>query len=147
VQDDLKMLLSSVTKSQQVKMSPDKIQAAISKPMWYTKGNSGDLESQFTYLHIEKYCSIRTKKVLGYPAFDEDRYVIGFFNHLTPSIMADQFIAIEHLSDDFDKSIDQEAVAHILQDAIGCRSKAVYCITNYDSLQSLLETASRNTTQ
>lgn len=144
MQNDLNLLVSSVTSCEQLTTSPDKINAAISKSMSCTTVSFEELMSQFTYLLVKEYSSNKTKKVLGYPAFDEDRFVIGFFNHLTPSITANQFIAIEQLCDDFDRITDQEVLTHILKEAICCRSQDIYCITNFDSLHSLLETASAN---
>jgi hypothetical protein len=115
------------------------MQGAISKS--HTEGSVEDLESKFSYLLVEEYSSSQTTKVLGFPAFDEDKYVIGFFNHTAPTINIDNFIPIEKLEYDFDH-VDQTKAAHILSEAVKCRSNACYCIKNYESLHSLLEKAS-----
>lgn len=138
------MLVSILTESQEFKPYSEYVQDEKPILLSSTIGISGEMVSQFTYLMVKKYSSSRTKKVLGYPAFDEDRYVIGFFDPLTPSLTADHFKAIELLRDDFDGTTDQEILAQILKEAIGCQSKDIYCVTNFDSLRSLLETASAN---
>ncbi len=110
----------------------------MSRSKSHTEESVEALETQLTYLLVEEYPSIRTGKVLGFPAFDEDKYVIGFFLHLTPTINIEHFTPIEELEDDFDHRKDQEKLARLLKDAIECYSNAIYCISNYDSLQSLL---------
>jgi hypothetical protein len=87
--------------------------------------------------------ALQTEKILGYPAYDEDKFVIGFFSHLTPSISLGYFTPIEQLKNEFDHA-DQMKAAYILSKAIESRCKTFYCITDFESLQSLMEAASSN---
>lgn len=83
------------------------------------------------------YHSMQNGSVLGYPAFNEEKHVIGFFPELSPEIGMNNFIPIHQLEMEFD-DIEQENAAQILNDAIESHSETLYCISNYDSLQSLL---------
>jgi hypothetical protein len=131
--------VADITSTRHSDSAPSIMHGSISKS--HTEGSGEDLESKFSYLLVEEYSSIRTMKVLGFPAFDEDKYVIGFFDHSTPTINIEHFFPIEQLEDDFDHT-DQTKAAHILSEAIKCHSKACYYIKKYESLHSLLENAS-----
>jgi hypothetical protein len=142
VKQDFQVLAADIMSSCHSDTAFSIMQGEISKSKSHTEGTIEDLESQLTYLLVREYSSIRTGKELGFPAFDEDMYVIGFFVHAPPTINIQHFIPTEQLEDDFDHRKDQESLARLLKDAIECHSKAVYSISNYDSLQSLLASVS-----
>lgn len=139
VKEDLEVLATDVTNPRHLEIESGILQGAVSRSN--TDGSFEDMELQFSYLLVEEYCSLQTEKALGYPAYDEDKFVIGFFSHLTPTIDLDHYIPIEQLENEFDHA-DQIKAACILSKAIESRSKTFYCIKDYKSLHSLLEIAS-----
>lgn len=141
VKEDLGALTANVTNPPHLEIEYGNLQGAVSKSN--TDGSNEHMESQFSYPLVEEYCSLQTEKILGYPAYDEDKFVIGFFSHLTPSISLGYFTPIEQLKNEFDHA-DQMKAAYILSKAIESRCKTFYCITDFESLQSLMEAASSN---
>jgi hypothetical protein len=139
VKEDLEVLATDVTKPRHLEIESGILQGTVSKSN--TDGSFEDMESQFSYLLVEEYCSLQTEKTLGYPAYDEDKFVIGFFSHSTPTIDLDHFIPIELSENEFDHA-DQMKAACILSKAIESHSKTYYCIKDFKSLNSLLEMAS-----
>ncbi len=85
------------------------------------------------------YHTLRTGNALGYPAFNEEKLIIGFFEALSPD--RKNFIPIHQLETLLDDT-ERENAAKILKDAIENRKDNLYCISNYDTLQSLLSSAS-----
>jgi hypothetical protein len=138
VKKDLQVL-SSVANPSYSKEFPNTLQGIISKSQ--TEDSLEARESQVTYLLAKNYHSMQTGSILGYPAFNEEKNLIGFFPELSPEISMDNFIPIHQLEMEFDDS-EQENAAQILIDAIESHSETLYCISNYDSLQSLLSSAS-----
>ena len=99
-----------------------------------------ELEDQVTYVLAKQYKSLRSGQRLGFPAFDADRQIIGFFQDSTSKIGMERFIPIRRLANDFG-AVERDQAAQILRDAIESRSEALHCIKNYDSVNSLLASA------
>jgi len=99
-----------------------------------------ELEDQVTYVLAKQYKSLRSGQRLGFPAFNADRQIIGFFQDSASKIGMERFIPIRRLANDFG-AVERDQAAQILRDAIESRSEALHCIKNYDSVTSLLASA------
>jgi hypothetical protein len=99
-----------------------------------------ELESQVMYVLAKQYKSLRTGQRLGFPAFNVDKEIIGFFPESSTKVGVEKFISIHHLKQDLGV-FEREQASQILKDAIASRSEALHCIKDYDSVSSLLASA------
>jgi hypothetical protein len=130
---------SVVQQTSQTYRTSSVVQGSISKSD--AKHSLEELESQVAYLLARQYFTIRAGNSLGFLVFNEDMHVLGFFQDLTSNTEMKDFIPIYQLEEDFD-IFEQEEAARMLRDAIESHSKALYCTSNYDSVHSLLASAS-----
>lgn len=136
MKEELQILRNAAGLTIKEKKFPETLQGVISKS--HTEDSTEVWESQVTYLLAENYHTLQAGKALGYPAFNEEKLIIGFLGALSPGM--ENFTPIHQLSKLFDET-EQENVAEILKDAIENRKDTLYCISNYDTLQSLLSSA------
>jgi hypothetical protein len=99
-----------------------------------------ELESQVMYVLAKQYKSLRTGQRLGFPAFNIDKEIIGFFPESSTKVGVEKFISIHHLKQDFG-AFERDQASQALKDSIASRSEALHCIKDYDSVSSLLASA------
>lgn len=135
---DTKMPHSMVSKGQiqaSNTFSPSSIRRQQSE-----EDSQEELEAQVMYVLAKQYKSLRTGLRLGFPAFNSDKEIIGFFQESSNRAGMEKFLPIHHLKQDFG-AFEREQASQILKDSIESRSEALHCIKDYDSVSSLLASA------
>ena len=94
------------------------------------------MESEIFYVISKQYKSVRTGSRLGFPVFNREQQLIGFYqNHDKSS--SDYLIPITMLEDEFGPR-ELEQATQILSDAIVANSGEVDNIERYDSVHDML---------
>mmetsp|Transcript_8552 Transcript_8552/g.16116 ORF Transcript_8552/g.16116 Transcript_8552/m.16116 type:complete len:589 (-) Transcript_8552:61-1827(-) len=91
------------------------------------------------YIFAKVFKSLKTDQVLGFPAYNDFKELIGFYKAMTlKSIGSVDFDPIERHYDEFGPEELSQA-KQVLQDALSRQSKAVYALEDWDSLSSMVE--------
>jgi hypothetical protein len=91
------------------------------------------------YIFAKVFKSLKTDQVLGFPAYNEYKELIGFYkiSNLT-TIGSEDFDPIERYHDEFGpEELDQ--AKQVLKDALSRQSKAVCTLEDWGSLASMVE--------
>jgi len=99
-----------------------------------------ELESQVTYVLAKQFKALRTGHRLGFPAYNSEKKLLGFYQESNNQVGVERFVPISQLQEDFGPH-EKDQAALILNEAIESRSEAVYSIKDYGSVSSLLESA------
>jgi hypothetical protein len=95
-------------------------------------------ESEVAYVLAKRYVSLRTGERLGFPAFTQNKELLGFYRET--SVGVGQFIPILRHSQDFGPMEIMQAT-DILQEAINNKSEAVHALKDWGSISNLLDHA------
>mmetsp|Transcript_24401 Transcript_24401/g.35831 ORF Transcript_24401/g.35831 Transcript_24401/m.35831 type:complete len:200 (-) Transcript_24401:60-659(-) len=102
--------------------------------------NSEEEQANVEYILAKQYKSLRTGNVLGFPAYNAAKEILGFYRESSMKVGIGQFIPISRHKDDFGPSELAQA-KRILEDAIVKKSQAVHAMKDWGSLYSLIDHA------
>jgi hypothetical protein len=97
-------------------------------------------EGDVSYVLAKNYKSLRTGERLGFPAYNTDKELLGFYHESNHKLGVGQFIPIGRHREDFGPLEIMQAT-EILQEAIDSKSEAVHDIKEWGSLANLLDHA------
>jgi len=104
--------------------------------------NADELQSHVMYvLASVNYRDYQGRRIIyGLPAFNAQKQLIGFFRESLSSSSSNReiFVPVSWFKEDFGP-FHQEQATQILSIAIESRIEVVRCVTDYDSLSTLLE--------
>jgi hypothetical protein len=92
-------------------------------------------EHEVEYVLAKQYKSLRSGERLGFPAYSVKMEILGFYQE-----ECRRFVPIS-LQPDFATLETRQQAANILQDAIATKSEAVYTLTEWGSIDNLLDHA------
>lgn len=96
-------------------------------------------ENEVQYILAKQYKSCRTKAKLGFPAYSADREILGFYRE-SNKVGTGEFVAISEYRDDFGERQKLQA-KEILIDAMATESKAVHSLSQWGSIQNMINHA------
>jgi len=97
-------------------------------------------ESEVEYVLAKQYKTLRNGTRLGFPAFNPQKEILGFFREGNGKIGVGQFVPISHHCDDFGP-LEILQASEILEDFIAKKSDAVHYLKDHASITSLLDAA------
>ena len=103
-----------------------------------------DLENRqadVQYVFAKVFKSLRTDEILGFPAYSITKELLGFYRETSMGTSGSgQFVIFHKYDDEFDRD-EMDQASRILKEAILKRSRAVYALTDWESLSSMVEHA------
>uniref|UniRef100_A0A7S2MLS8 Uncharacterized protein n=1 Tax=Helicotheca tamesis TaxID=374047 RepID=A0A7S2MLS8_9STRA len=97
-------------------------------------------QANVEYILAKQYKSLRTGNVLGFPAFNAAKEILGFYRESSMKVGIGHFTPISRHKDEFGPS-ELEQATRILEDAIAKKSQAVHAMKDWGSLYSLIDHA------
>ena len=98
------------------------------------------LQREVTHVLAIQYTSPHTGLSLGFPAFNQDKDIIGFYRESHSKVGVGRFVPLSRLEIDF-SSTDRQKVSRCLIGALENRSPAVYSIHDWGSINHLVDHA------
>ena len=97
-------------------------------------------ESEVEYVLAKQYKALRDGKRFGFPAFNDQMEILGFFREENEKVGTSQFVHISNYSEDFGP-LEILQAHEILRDFIDKGSDAVHSLKDHGTIQRLLDAA------
>ena len=96
------------------------------------------IEKTIQYVLAKQFKSKRTDEQLGFPAFNHQKTIVGFYRESSVHLGVSRFVLLSQRMDDFGPSEILQATC-VLEDVIKKNDRALHSIKDYKSLESLVE--------
>jgi hypothetical protein len=100
------------------------------------------IETQISYVLAIPYKTVRSGQSCGYPCFNSEKQLIGFFEHIARTLNAlgaEHFVPISLFGFDIIDSLEKEVAHNTLNAAIASNSKFLLPVKECQSVPSVLE--------
>lgn len=95
-------------------------------------------QKKVEYILAKQFKSIRTGEQLGFPAFNSEKVIIGFYRESTMKVGVGRFVPLSKHKDEFGPRQMAQATL-FLEDAIENNNSAVHSLRDWGSLQSMID--------
>jgi hypothetical protein len=126
----LQQLVSAKTDTEATRPNPSK------KYLLHFDFETEVSKSDIRYILAKFFKSSSTKRCIGFPAFDDDMVLIGFYVESDRRLCSGSFDPLANFNEFGPQEIGQ--AKQILEQAIEKQSEAVHDISNFDSLASMI---------
>lgn len=97
-------------------------------------------QKKVEYILAKQFKSLRTGLQLGFPAFNSEKVIVGFYRESTMKVGVGRFVPLSKHKDEFGPRQMAQATL-FLEDAIENNSSAVHSLRDWGSLQSMIDHA------
>lgn len=97
-------------------------------------------EDEVAYVFAKQYKSPRTGEQCGFPAYNLDKELLGFYSDPTAGSGVAQFVPLGRYRDDFGPLEIMQAT-EALHDALDTKSELIYALKDWGSISNLLDNA------
>mmetsp|Transcript_30265 Transcript_30265/g.46191 ORF Transcript_30265/g.46191 Transcript_30265/m.46191 type:complete len:669 (+) Transcript_30265:281-2287(+) len=97
-------------------------------------------EDEVAYVFAKQYKLPRTGEQCGFPVYNLDKELLGFYNDPTAGSGVAQFVPLSRYRDDFGPLETMQATEN-LHDALDTKSELVYALKDWGSISNLLDNA------
>ena len=97
-------------------------------------------QKKVEYILAKQFKSIRTGEQLGFPAFNSEKVIVGFYRESSMKVGVGRFVPLSRHKDEFGPRQIAQATL-FLEDAIENHSNAVHSLQDWGSLQSMIDHA------
>jgi hypothetical protein len=100
------------------------------------------IETQVSYVLAIPYKTLRSGQSCGYPCFNSEKHLIGFFEHIARrlnALGAERFVPISFFGSEIIDSLEKEVAHNTLNAAISSNSKFLLPVKECQSVYSALE--------
>jgi len=95
-------------------------------------------QKKVEHILAKQFKSIRTGEQLGFPAFNSEKVIIGFYRESTMKVGVGRFVPLSKHKDEFGPRQMAQATL-FLEDAIENNNSAVHSLRDWGSLQSMID--------
>ena len=117
---------------------PPAISTQRAPPRVYEEEESRESEVEFVL--AKQYKALRSGERLGFPAYNANKEILGFYRESSTKVGVGQFIPISRHRNDFGPLEIMQAT-EILEDALEKKSDAVHALKDWGSISNLLDHA------